>query len=161
MPKDGKTNSIATGAAIETVALDYLTARGLKALEKNYRCRAGEIDLVMADGQTVVFVEVRYRRHNYFGGGAASVTTGKQRKLLRAAQHYMQQQNINAACRFDVIDVCSASKNHQLENRAAPQCVETRLNQVAQHRQAARGAVNHAGESYLINWIDNAFIAPD
>lgn len=73
---------------------------------RNYWCKLGEIDLIMRDGPTLVFVEVRYRSHGYFGGAAASVTPAKQRKLRRAALCYLQAQGLNEAqqsCRFDLI----------------------------------------------------------
>ena len=73
---------------------------------RNYWCKLGEIDLIMTCGHTLVFVEVRYRSHDYFGGASASVTPAKQQKLRRAALYYLQTQGLNEAqqpCRFDVI----------------------------------------------------------
>jgi putative endonuclease len=72
-------------------------------LERNYRCRFGEIDLVMSDGPTVVFVEVRYRRNQSFGGALESITAAKREKLLRAARHYMSGRKEFPACRFDAV----------------------------------------------------------
>jgi putative endonuclease len=71
---------------------------------QNYHCRFGEIDLVMFDGSTLVFVEVKLRSSNQFGGAAASITPQKQQKLILTAQHYLQTKNLgNVACRFDAI----------------------------------------------------------
>ncbi len=85
----------------------FLKQSGLKLLQKNYRCAFGEIDLVMQDGNDVVFVEVRYRKSNRFGGAAASVDQNKQRKLRATAEHYLQQHPRvrNKPCRFDVVAV--------------------------------------------------------
>ena len=90
------------GDDAETLAADYLKAQGLSLLQRNYHCRFGEIDLVMKQGSTIVFVEVRMRSHTAFGGAAASITASKQQKLIRAAEHFLQQHG-NAACRFDAI----------------------------------------------------------
>lgn len=96
----------ARGAAIEHAALRLLQQQGLNFLASNARFRGGELDLVMRDGACVVFVEVRYRRSDFFGGGAASVDAGKQRRLAHAAQLFLQQhrQWADAPCRFDVVE---------------------------------------------------------
>jgi putative endonuclease len=91
------------GAQAEDAAGEFLTHRGLTLLERNYRCRFGEIDLVMTDGHTIVFVEVRYRRNNTFGGSLESITAAKREKLLRAARHYMAAKKEFPACRFDAV----------------------------------------------------------
>ena len=94
------------GAQAEQAACDHLCAKGLKLQLRNYRCRSGEIDLIMRDGETLVFVEVRYRSNNRFGGAAASVDATKQRKLIRAAQTFLAEQRLNhTPCRFDVVTV--------------------------------------------------------
>lgn len=90
------------GNAAETLAERYLQARQLKLVEKNFRCPYGEIDLIMQDGKTLVFVEVRMRSSASFGGAAMSVTPAKQEKLKRSAQRYMQLHG-EQACRFDVV----------------------------------------------------------
>lgn len=96
------------GAAVEAAARALLESAGLCWRASNVRFRGGELDLVMHDpaGDSVVFVEVRYRRSAAFGGGAASVDTGKRRKLLHAAQLYLASQPAlaQAACRFDVVE---------------------------------------------------------
>ena len=83
-----------------------MQARGLQPVTRNYRCRGGEIDLIMRQGDTLVFVEVRYRARASHGGAASSVTQRKQHKIVLAARHYFKQHAINEAsqaCRFDVI----------------------------------------------------------
>ena len=74
-------------------------------VDKNYRCRHGEIDLIMHDGDSLVFVEVRYRRSESFGGALASVDAHKQRKLISTAAHYLQAKGQRCAARFDVVAV--------------------------------------------------------
>lgn len=95
----------ARGDAVETAALGFLEAKGLRLLARNASTRGGELDLVMAEGNSVVFVEVRYRGSAAFGGGAASVDAGKRRKLVRAAQAWLLRHpgHADAPCRFDVI----------------------------------------------------------
>ncbi|WP_188422272.1 YraN family protein [Oxalicibacterium solurbis] len=89
----------------EDAACDYLRQRGLALVERNFRCKGGEIDLVMQEGDVLVFVEVRLRADRSHGGAAASVTPAKQRKLILAAQHYLQRYRMPPACRFDVIAI--------------------------------------------------------
>ncbi|SDX76617.1 putative endonuclease [Allochromatium warmingii] len=98
-------NSAAIGAAKERLAEAFLIERGLTPLARNYRCRGGEIDLVMRDAQTLVFVEVRYRRSAQFGTAAATVDARKQQRLIQAAQQYLQQHPTALACRFDVVAI--------------------------------------------------------
>lgn len=92
----------AHGRQAETLAADYLRARGLRLLERNYRCRLGEIDLVLADGPVLVFAEVRLRRSPGYGGAAASITAAKRQRIVRAARHYLSGRP-EPACRFDVV----------------------------------------------------------
>jgi len=92
----------AKGAAAEQMAADYLSRHGLAVLERNFRVRGGEIDLVCRDGATTVFVEVRLRSRGDFGGAAASITAAKQARLILAARHWLQRRG-EAPCRFDCI----------------------------------------------------------
>ncbi len=102
---------------METAALNYLQAHGLHALERNAHARVGELDLVMMDATTVVFVEVRFRSSTAFGGGAASVDWHKRRKLIRAAQLYLARHPrlADAPCRFDVVAASGDPAAPQLE----------------------------------------------
>ncbi len=95
------------GQWAETAAGAHLEAAGLHTLASNVRYRFGEIDRVMRDKNTVVFVEVRYRQSSSFGDGLISVSTSKQRKIALAAQHYLAEnrQYQKLGCRFDVIAV--------------------------------------------------------
>ena len=94
-----------TGTLAEEKALAYLAARGLSLIEKNFSCSYGEIDIIMRDGEDLVFVEVRRRSSSAYGGALASVDTHKQRKLQRTACHYMMRKygDMLPPCRFDLI----------------------------------------------------------
>jgi len=100
------------GAAAEAAALKYLLLQGLKLIARNYRCRAGEIDLVMLDGPALALIEVRYRTGDAFGGAAASVTYRKQRRIITAARHLlMTRADLHRyPARFDVIAVTPGMK---------------------------------------------------
>ena len=70
-------NTLQIGEATEAAALQFLLRHGLSLITKNYHCQCGEIDLIMEDGNTLVFIEVRHRQHVKFGGGASSITAKK------------------------------------------------------------------------------------
>ncbi len=106
--------SRAHGQGWEQHAEHWLRRQGLKPLARNWQCRAGEIDLIMQQGDTVVFVEVRYRRRAAFGSAAESVHPGKQRKLALAASQWLQQHPAGN-CRFDVITLDGEADNPKLE----------------------------------------------
>jgi putative endonuclease len=93
------------GDAKEQMACRYLQGQGLRLLARNHRCRHGEIDLIMRDADTLVFVEVRYRSSQRFGGAAQSVDAHKQRRLAAAAGHYLQGHPSPLPCRFDVLAI--------------------------------------------------------
>ncbi len=90
------------GQAAERIAAEYLIAQGLKLIACNYRSRFGEIDLIMQDGASTVFIEVRLRKNKTFGGAEESITASKQHKIVITAAYYLQQHG-NQACRFDAI----------------------------------------------------------
>lgn len=92
-----------SGKAAEDTAAAYLYERGLHLVERNWRCRGGEIDLIMREGKVLVFVEVRARKNARFGGAAASITTSKQARLIHAAQLYLTQLSGPPPCRFDAV----------------------------------------------------------
>ena len=91
------------GDGAEDAAAAWLESRGLTILERNFRSRFGEIDIVARSGATLVFVEVRSRKSDVFGGAAASITASKQRRLLTTARHYLARHRADCACRFDVV----------------------------------------------------------
>lgn len=95
-------NDTTSGAAAEALVAGWLSQRGLKVVERNFRVRGGEIDLICRDGKTLVFVEVRLRRNANYGGAAASITASKRQRLLLAAQHYLLK-HPNVDARFDCV----------------------------------------------------------
>ncbi|HJV06820.1 MAG TPA: YraN family protein [Chromobacteriaceae bacterium] len=92
-----------TGQLAEDRALLFLQRQGLQLVERNWHCRGGELDLVMREGGSWIFVEVRHRADNRFGGAAESITPAKQKKLMHAAEVYLASKAIQAPCRFDAV----------------------------------------------------------
>jgi putative endonuclease len=104
----GRANTKHAGDAAEERALAHLLARGLTLVTRNYRTPGrggGEIDLVMRDAGTLVFVEVRKRARRDFGGAAGSVLGAKQRRIVYAARHFLMRSPRPPPCRFDVVAV--------------------------------------------------------
>lgn len=93
------------GLQAEQEARVFLEQQGLRFESANYFCKSGEIDLIMQDNDYLVFVEVRYRKLSGYGDGVESVTKSKQRKVIRAAKHYLLKHNLydKVPCRFDVV----------------------------------------------------------
>lgn len=90
------------GAAGEQFAADYLLRQGLTLIERNFRVRGGEIDLICRDGTMTVFVEVRRRSRADFGGAAESITHAKRARLILAARHWLARHG-ERPCRFDCV----------------------------------------------------------
>jgi putative endonuclease len=90
------------GDRAERIAAAYLQHQGLALIESNYRCRWGEVDLILRDRDTLVFAEVRLRHSKSFGGAAYSVDKRKQGRIVATARHYLARTR-EAACRFDVV----------------------------------------------------------
>ncbi len=102
-----------TGQSAEELAARFLEKRGMTVLVRNYRCRGGEIDLICRAGKTLVFAEVRLRRHAGFGGASGSITPVKQRRIVLAAQHYLlASRQHNCDCRFDCLLLDGMSERH-------------------------------------------------
>jgi putative endonuclease len=95
------------GARAEDLCADVLRASGLRIIERNWRCRHGEIDLIAEERGTLVFAEVRMRSTSGFGGAAESVTQAKRSRLLAAARLYLTRRP-EVDCRFDVFLVDAA-----------------------------------------------------
>jgi putative endonuclease len=100
------------GQHAELACCKYLQQQGLKLLAKNYYGRRGELDLVMRDNNTVVFVEVRYRKNDTYGGALESITARKQEKLRITAEQYMQQKTKLKNGRFDVVAMTEKVQNN-------------------------------------------------
>ncbi len=99
------------GDLAEEQASHWLQSRGLKLMESNFHCRFGEIDLIMNEGSTLVFVEVRYRKQSRFGSAAESVNYRKQQKLLTTANIYLQKKGYHdRPCRFDVLAISGSDQ---------------------------------------------------
>ena len=107
-------NTRQKGMEYETLAAEYLAGRGYAILEKNFRCRCGEIDLVARQGICLVFVEVKYRRDGGCGEASQAVDRRKQQRLSRTAMCYCLERVIpeDIPCRFDVISVTGRELRH-------------------------------------------------
>jgi putative endonuclease len=121
MARHGAVSRPEDGRHWERMAESFLRNRGLKLLDRNYRCRLGELDLIMQHGGQLVFVEVRYRRSNRCGDGLETVGPVKQRRISSAAAHYLARNPRRAtqACRFDVVSIGgagSATRVHWVRN---------------------------------------------
>lgn len=109
-------NRKAIGDSAERLACKYLQQHGLKLLQRNFFCRGGEIDLVMQHGDSLVFVEVRYRRYTAFGGAAETISQHKQGRVIRCARYYISRhRRWNTASRFDVICIEGEPGNLRIE----------------------------------------------
>ncbi|MBS4051376.1 MAG: YraN family protein [Methylomonas sp.] len=105
------------GDNAERQALAYLQQQGLTLVASNYRCKAGELDLVMRDGAALVIVEVRYRKSEQFGGALASITRQKQARIVAATQHYVIINKLShCAIRFDVVALSGDSRINWIKN---------------------------------------------
>ena len=102
-----------SGAHWEKAAESYLRKQGLRLLQRNFSSRFGEIDLIMEDGQTLVFVEVKFRKSSQHGSGADAVTFHKQGRISRTAAWYLAKNphRGESICRFDVISINPQQKD--------------------------------------------------
>jgi len=125
-----KAQHLQQGQHAEQACCTYLIRQGLTLIEKNFHCKLGEIDLIMHEHETLVFIEVRFRKNNAFGGAIASITPAKQQKIRRTAELYMQQYRQLPVARFDVVAMSAIT-------------------------QADRFHMDKA--NYTFNWIKNAF----
>lgn len=113
-----KPTHLQRGEQAEQQACDFLISKGLTLIERNFRCYYGEIDLIMQDGKTLVFVEVRYRKNVKFGGALESVTRSKQTKLIAATEVYLntlQTQEL-MPMRFDVVGMLGNGELQWIKN---------------------------------------------
>ena len=111
-----KNAALERGRQAEQQAEAYLIRQGLKLICRNFRCRYGELDLVMLDRQTLVIVEVRLRRNSRYGSALESITLNKQALIIAATQVYLANQALDRAVRFDVVTFDEQGKLHWLAN---------------------------------------------
>ena len=107
---------LVSGKKAESIAKKHLLKQGLKLIEQNFATKSGEIDLVMRDGLTIIFIEVRYRQNTQFGLPEETVTKAKQRKIVKAAQQYLIQKKLydEYECRFDIVAIHGTIPKHQI-----------------------------------------------
>lgn len=103
------------GAAGEQLAIQFLESQGLVNVSRNFRCKGGEIDLIMRHAEVLVFVEVRAHQDEGYGTPAETITRTKQRRLIRAASVYLQRYSLDVACRFDVVAITLGNQEPQLD----------------------------------------------
>ncbi|UOD34927.1 YraN family protein [Deferribacteraceae bacterium V6Fe1] len=96
----------------EELALNYLKNNGYELIEKNFKSKFGEIDLVMKDGEVVVFVEVKYRLSEDYGSPKDAVTYGKIKKIIKTAEYFIVKNNLNSLYRFDVVSIFKDNIEH-------------------------------------------------
>ena len=102
-----------TGTQYEERAAEYLIAQNYQILERNYRIRSGEIDIIARDGTVLVFIEVKYRKNEESGNPLEAVDIRKQRKIIKVARYYLYQKKYgDVPCRFDVIGICGSHIEH-------------------------------------------------
>jgi putative endonuclease len=112
-----KAAHLQTGSKAEQQALDYLQQQGLRLVCSNYRCKSGELDLVMKEAEVLVIVEVRYRKSEQFGGALASITWQKQQRIISATQHYVIINKLSqAVIRFDVVAISGDNRINWIKN---------------------------------------------
>lgn len=125
-----KLNTRKTGENAEGIAKRYLIKQGLSYVKSNFYSRFGEIDLIFKDKDTLVFIEVRYRKNSQYGNSVETINRQKQNKIIKTAQYYLQKNRLTELvnCRFDVIGIEPEEKQ-----------------------------VSTLKADYSINWIKNAF----
>jgi len=103
-------NTREKGAAYEQIAAEYLQKHGITIVERNYRNRRGEIDIIGKDGDYTVFIEVKYRKDSVAGHPAEAVNYGKQRKICKVADYYRMVHHMGdfTPVRYDVVAICGA-----------------------------------------------------
>ncbi len=111
-----KLKALTFGKNSEKRAAIFLKKNGYTIIDKNYRCKQGEIDLIASDGDTLVFCEVKARSSKAFGTPLEGVTAAKAEKIRKTAEHYMHQKGItNVDCRFDVVAIDESEKEPSIE----------------------------------------------
>ena len=104
------------GESAEEQAHRFLINKGLKSVCRNYRCKQGELDLIMTDQQTLVIIEVRYRKTDQYGSALESVTRTKQSRIIAATHSYLSSQKTDRPIRFDVVAISGNGKIEWIQN---------------------------------------------
>jgi len=104
------------GEKSEQLACQYLLKQGLHLVDKNFRCKYGELDLIMKDSETLVIVEVRFRKSNKYGGALESISKKKQSRIITTTQYFISSNKINSQVRFDVITMSSDTDINWIKN---------------------------------------------
>ncbi len=103
------------GAAGEDEAVAYLTAKKYKIVERNYRCKTGEIDIIAMDGAYMIFVEVKMRKNNHYGFPSEAINHCKRKRIIRTAEQYLVSKKMfDVNVRFDVIEIIGNIKNERV-----------------------------------------------
>lgn len=133
LPNAKAQTTLARGHHAETVAAEYLSRQGLKLIDRNVRAGRGEIDLIMQDGATLVFVEVRARKAGAWVSAAESVSVAKRKKIIETAERLLNEKPAwrNSPCRFDVVAIGLPS-----ESSAEPHSSQTEVNWIQDAFQA-------------------------
>ena len=111
-----RSSHLLRGEKSEQLACEFLLKQGLQSIEKNFSCKYGELDLIMRDIQTLVIVEVRFRKSSKFGGALESITHKKQSRIMATTQYYLQKNKINSPIRFDVITMSNDADINWIKN---------------------------------------------
>jgi putative endonuclease len=104
------------GKNAEDQAHDFLIGKGLKPVCRNFRCKQGELDLIMNDQKTLVIIEVRYRKSDVYGSALESVTASKQARIIAATQHYLSTLRTDCPLRFDVVAISGNGDINWIKN---------------------------------------------
>lgn len=104
------------GESAEEQAHNFLINKGLKPLSRNFRCKQGELDLIMTDRQTLVIIEVRFRKTDKYGSAVESITRAKQSRIIAATQIYLASQKTDSPIRFDVVAISGNGKLDWIQN---------------------------------------------
>jgi putative endonuclease len=123
------------GQHAENACCKYLQQQGLKLLAKNYRSYKGEIDIIMQDKDTLVFIEVRFRKNDHYGGGLESITPKKKKRILATAEQYLQRETILENGRIDVVA----------------------MSQKPQDATSLHRSSDLSKEEYVFEWVKDAF----
>lgn len=120
---DKTKSSQSRGKEAESIALEFLQQHGMQLITHNYRCRNGEIDLIMEQSDTLIFVEVRFRKTATFGSALESIDERKKSRIINCATHYLSTQRVSKASRFDIVAL--SPNNKKLDINWIPDAFQT------------------------------------